>query len=78
VPVTSLASFRVALVEAQEREGPTLIDVRMSIEQIQAPKAMNFKDQHGNMRQASLVDLWPHLQQSEIDEALRVGAPEDQ
>ena len=72
VAVECLSEIPVAIEAAQRAGGPFLIDVAMSIDQIQAPKAINFRDEDGNLRQTELVNLWPQLTDDKVAYALMV------
>lgn len=72
VAAESLSEVTGAIMAARGVGGPFLIDVAMSIDQMQAPKALNFRDKDGNLRQTDLVNLWPQLSDDEVASALRV------
>lgn len=72
VAAESLSEIPGAIRAARDAGGPFLIDVAMSINQMQAPKALNFRDRDGNLRQTDLVNLWPQLSEDEVASALQV------
>jgi acetolactate synthase-1/2/3 large subunit len=46
-------------------KSPILVEVKMSLQQAQAPKLVNHKDSSGKYVQAQLDNMWPFLQESE-------------
>lgn len=64
--VCSLHDFEETYVEALRVDGPYLIDVRMNIDQIQGPKAVNRIAADGSFQQTPLEDLWPFLPEDVI------------
>lgn len=52
-------------------KGPVIIDVKMDIEQPQAPKAANRIDETGKPVQSSLEDLWPFLDDAILEQEMR-------
>lgn len=49
-------------------KSPILVEVKMSLEQAQAPKLINQKDSAGRNVQAQLENMWPFLDESEWSE----------
>jgi acetolactate synthase-1/2/3 large subunit len=46
-------------------KSPILVEVKMSLQQAQAPKLVNHKDSSGKYVQAQLDNMWPFLEESE-------------
>ena len=68
--VSNLDTFEETYSKALKINGPYLIDVKMNIDQIQGPKAVNRIAADGSYQQTPLEDLWPFLPEDVLQRIL--------
>jgi acetolactate synthase-1/2/3 large subunit len=60
------------LIRIIRNNGPFLCDIVMDPNQLQAPKSINRRDEDGNVKQTSLEDSFPFLDNAEIKENMSI------
>ena len=58
--------------EALKKPGPFICELMLDHDQMQAPKAINRRDENGNLRQTPLEDAYPFLDESEILQNMKI------
>lgn len=71
--ITKLEDLREFFADVKRLTGPMLLDVKMSLDQMQAPKAVNLRDSTGRLAQTELTNLWPQLSEEVVASALSVS-----
>jgi acetolactate synthase-1/2/3 large subunit len=66
--ITDESNLDIEFKEIFCSQSPTLVEVKMSMTQAQAPKLVNRKDASGKQKQTQLDDMWPFLSESEWEE----------
>ncbi|MDA1218890.1 MAG: thiamine pyrophosphate-binding protein [Chloroflexi bacterium] len=73
VRLTSHQNLKQQLEAIMEHDGPVFCEIMMDTEQMQAPKAINRRNEDGTMKQTPLEDSYPFLDPSEIKENMDIA-----
>ena len=72
IRLTSHKDLKKQLERIMNHDGPVLCEILMDTDQMQAPKAINRRNEDGTMRQTPLEDSYPFLDPAEIRENMDV------
>ena len=72
IRLTSHKDLKKQIEGIMNHDGPVLCEIVMDIDQMQAPKAINRRNEDGTMRQTPLEDSYPFLDSAEIKENLDI------
>ena len=72
VRLTSHENLKQQIEGIMDHDGPVICEIMMDTDQLQAPKAINRRNEDGTMRQTPLEDSYPFLDPAEIEENLNI------
>tara|TARA_Y100000588_G_scaffold395323_2_gene523417 strand:- start:27348 stop:29150 length:1803 start_codon:yes stop_codon:yes gene_type:complete len=72
VRLTSHQGLKKQIEEIMEYDGPVICEIIMDPDQMQAPKAVNRRNDDGTMKQTALEDSYPFLNPDEIEDNLGI------